>query len=45
MSKEIELSNSLKVEINSSDYTAKVIKSPNVSGTVTVPRYAVYDGK
>ena len=45
MIKELELENSLRVEINPKELTAKVIKSPSVSGTVIVPRYAISEKK
>ena len=45
MSEEIELENGLRVEINTKELTAKVIKSPNVTGTVIVPRFAISENK
>ena len=38
MSKEIEIENGLRVEINTEELTATVIRSPNVTGTVIVPK-------
>ena len=45
MSQKLELENSLRVEINTEELTAEVIKSPNVTGTVIVPRYAISEKK
>ena len=45
MSEELELENRLRVKINPKELTAKVIESPNVTGTVIVPRYAISEKK
>ncbi|KAK8837966.1 hypothetical protein M9Y10_035910 [Tritrichomonas musculus] len=45
MSKEIEIENGLQVEINTEELTATVIRSPNVTGTMIVPRYAISEKK
>ena len=45
MSEELELENRLRVKINPKELTAKIVKSPNVTGTVIVPQYAVSEKK